>query len=47
MKFEYEQMDMPQQKEYISRNAVEFVQKSAPCMNMASKQTKAAYKKKM
>lgn len=43
---EYDCMDMPSQQAYISKNAVEFVQNSAPCMNMAQKSAKSYAKKK-
>lgn len=37
MREEYEVLDVSQKQSYISRNAVEFVQKQAPCTNMARK----------
>ena len=45
MRMEYEQMDFSAQKAYVSKNAVQFVQNSAPCNNMASKATKSYNKK--
>lgn len=44
MRMEYAQMDVQSQKAYVSKNAVNFVQNSAPCQNMAQK---PAYQKKM
>ena len=37
MRQEYEQMDFGAQQAYVQRNAVEFVQNSAPCTNMYKK----------
>jgi len=37
MKSEYANMDNISQKAYIQRNAVEFIQQSAPCYNMNKK----------
>lgn len=44
MKSQYAQMDFEQQRQFVSYNAVNFVQNSAPCQNMASK---PKYQKKM
>ena len=41
MRKEYMKMDISAQKSYVSKNAVKFVQKSAPCNNMASKAMKS------
>ena len=45
MKMEYDQMGFEAQRAYVSKNAVEFVQKSAPCNNMATKKFKGPAKK--
>ena len=37
MRKEYENLDSYKKKEYISKNAVEFVQRQAPCSNMSRK----------
>ena len=37
MRNEYAAMDFQSQQAYVQRNAVEFVQKSAPCTNMSKK----------
>ena len=41
MKMEYASMNAMEQRSYVSKNAVNFVQNQAPCKNMAQK----AYKK--
>lgn len=45
MKMEYASLNAMEQKSYVSRNAVEFVQNQAPCTNMYKKaQSKGSYK---
>ena len=37
MKMEYASLDVGQQKEWVSKNAVKFVQNQAPCSNISKK----------
>lgn len=40
MKYQYAQLDSESQKEFVSINAVDFVQNQAPCQNMSFKRAK-------
>ncbi len=40
MKAQYQNLDANSKKEYVSKNAVSFVQSQAPCANMSKKMKK-------